>query len=294
MAPTDAELARLAGPLRVLTLARMHDAGLSRKEIRTRLSHGRLQRIWNGIYVVGPAPPEPLSMAHAAGLFCSGHASHRWGNFVNGFAPAPEPPVDVVVSRRSHLGVPEEIVVHRSTTLAPHDLGIARGVAVTSPARSILDTGDYATVSQLERLIADALLAKKCTREQLAEVLGRAGPRKAATRLRLALEDSPGITRSDAERMLRRLLRQARIEQPVTDHPIGPYFADFAWLRPMLLAEFDSYAFHSGKPAFHHDRERAAYLTALGWSILPVTYEHLTEQPLATAARIAAAIAVRS
>ena len=120
------------------------------------------------------------------------------------------------------------------------------------------------------------------------------GPRKAATRLRLALEDSPGITRSEAERKLRRLLREAKIEQPVTDYPIGPYFADFAWIRYRLLGEFDSYSHHGGKPAFNRDRERTAYLTARNWSVLPITWEHLTKEPLATAARIAAAIAVRS
>ena len=48
------------------------------------------------------------------------------------------------------------------------------------------------------------------------------------------------------------------------------------------------------KREFHHDRERNGWLAAQGWTVLPITYEHLTEQPLKTAARIATAIAVRT
>ena len=61
MAPSDAELFRLAGPLRVLTLDHLRSAGLSRKQIRTRVSQGRLQRMWEATYLVGPAPPGRLS-----------------------------------------------------------------------------------------------------------------------------------------------------------------------------------------------------------------------------------------
>ena len=94
--------------------------------------------------------------------------------------------------------------------------------------------------------------------------------------------------------MLRRLLRAAGIEQPLTDYPIGIYFADFAWPRYKFIVEFDSYSHHGGKRAFYRDRDRNGWLIAQGWDILPVTWEQLTERPLETAARIAAAIAVRA
>jgi very-short-patch-repair endonuclease len=138
------------------------------------------------------------------------------------------------------------------------------------------------------------LREKLVTHQQLEQILGRAGRRQAAKRVAAALSDSPGITRSTAERMLRRLLKQAGIEQPVTDYPIGPYKADFAWVLAKLVVEFDSWTYHSGKPAFFHDRERNGYIVGNGWSVLPVTWEQLTERPIETAARIAAALAVRA
>jgi hypothetical protein len=176
MAPSDAELARMAGRLRVLTREQLRDAGLSRKELRTRLDHGRLQRLWWDVFVVGPADADSLSLAHAAALSYRGRAfvSHGWAAYVHGFGAEPRPPVDVVITGGSSRGR-AEVLPHRSRTLAPHDLGDLDGIAVTSAARAILDCGDFATVSQVERLIADALLAKVVTPRT---ARGRPGPRR--------------------------------------------------------------------------------------------------------------------
>jgi very-short-patch-repair endonuclease len=175
----------------------------------------------------------------------------------------------------------------------PPDYGEAHGIAVTSAARAILDAGDYATVAEVEGLIADARVKKIVTIAQVEDVMNRAGRRKAAAVLRKALDDGPGITRSTAERVLRRILREAGIEQPITGYKIGVYEADFAWPKYMLIVEFDSWTWHSGKADFHHDRQRNAFLTAQGWSILPVTWRMLEERPYEVVRLIAAAIAVR-
>jgi very-short-patch-repair endonuclease len=279
----------------VLALDQLSCAGLTRKEIRTRVAHGRLQRLWRGVFLVGPTAPEPLSLAHAATLPFPdrGFVSQAWATYVHDFGPEPRLPVDVLLTSGSHRGRAGKVRIHESSTIAPHDLGTRGGIAVTSAARAILDCGDTATVAQLEALIAEARVKRAVTVVQLEDVLSRAGRRRAAVKLRAALADGPGITRSEAERLLRRLLQEAAIEPPITDYPIGIYRADFAWPRCMLIVEFDSYSHHSGKPAFHHDRERNGWLTAQGWSVLPVTYEQVIDQPLATAVRIASALAIR-
>jgi very-short-patch-repair endonuclease len=212
---------------------------------------------------------------------------------VHGFGSEPALPVDVLVVSGSSRDRPGLARAHRSGVITPFDYGEHKsGIRVTSPARAILDSGDYLTPFQLEGLIADALKAKAVTHAELEALLNRAGRRKAAKRLALALEDSPGITRSTAERMLRRLLKEAGIEQPVTDHPIGPYFADFAWVAARVVVEFDSWSYHSGKPEFFNDRDRLSYIASKGWNILPVTWKQLTDRPTETAARIASAIAI--
>lgn len=293
--PTDADLARLAGRLRTLTLEQLLAAGLTPEAIEHRVRQGRLQRLWTGVYLVGPAPPHPLSLAHGAIASCAGPAwvSFRWAAYVDGFAPAPELPVDVTVRSGSRDGRPGKVKVHRSALLEPRDVTIRHGIPMTTAARAILDIAETASAIELEALIADAHVAKVLTERQLHDVLNRAGRRRGAAKLRRILTDAPGLTLSEAERILRRLLKQAGLPQPTTNYAIGRYKADFAWPRHKLIVELDSWAYHGHRKAFHHDRRRNAELTAQGWSVLPVTPQQLRDEPLKVLARIAEALAVR-
>jgi very-short-patch-repair endonuclease len=219
--------------------------------------------------------------------------SNGWGTFVHGFAPPPELPVDILVvsgTRHPRRG----IRIHRSEVLHPRDYGTRNGIAVVSAARAILDQATTLTVPQLERLIADAQVVKAVTNDLLEDVLNRAGRRKAATKLRAALSESPQMTLSEAERILRRLLKAANLHQPITNHPIGPYKADFAWPHHMLIVEFDSWTHHHHKRAFHHDRKRNAQLTAWGWSVMQVTADQLRGEQFSVVARVAEALTART
>ena len=291
---TDGALARLAGPLRVLTTEDLLRIGLGYEAIRVRVAQERLQRLWRGVYFVGPGPIPARSLAKAAVASFSArvYISHEWAAFLHGFAPAPERPVDIVVPGAARVRS-KGIRVHRSRTLEPRDLTERWRIPVTSAARAILDTADTATVHQVERFVADAQVAKAVTDAQLRDVLNRAGRRRAATVLRKALSDTNGMTLSEAERILRRLLHQAGLPQPITNYPIGRFKADFCWPDHKLIVEFDSYTHHSHRHAFHHDRRRNAILT-VHWSVMQVTWDQLEHEPLAVVARIAAALATRA
>ena len=63
--------------------------------------------------------------------------TNGWGCFVHGFAKPPGLPVDILVVSGSRARR-DGILPHRSGTLADHDVGHARGIAVASPARAIL------------------------------------------------------------------------------------------------------------------------------------------------------------
>jgi very-short-patch-repair endonuclease len=132
------------------------------------------------------------------------------------------------------------------------------------------------------------------TERQLADVLARAGRHRGAPKLRRILTDAPGLTLSQAERILRRLLREGNLPQPITNHPIGRYRADFAWPDHRLIVEYDGFSTHAHRKAFHHDRRRNAELTAKGWSVMQVTADQLQDEPLAVIARVAEALARRA
>ena len=295
-APTDAELARQAGHLRILTLEQLLAAGLSEKAIRHRVEQGRLQRLWTGMYVVGPTPPGPLSLASGAAASCTSAAwvSHRWAHYVLGYAPLPELPVDVTVTHGSRGGRPGKVKVHHSALLEPRDTTVVRGIPVVTAAWAILDTAETATLNEVEALISDAQVVKVVTERELKDVLNRAGRRRGATKIGRILGETSGMTLSEAERILRRLLHDAGLPQPITNYRIGRYKADFCWPALKLIVEFDSYRHHANPRAFHHDRRRNAQLTAQGWSIMPVTERQLRDEPLAVIVRVTEAIVRRS
>ncbi len=293
--PTDAELAWAAGRLRVLTTQQLMAAGLSEKQIRHRVGHGRLHRLWQGVYLVGAASPGPLSLAKGAHLACKGDAlvSDGWGCHVLGFAKAPELPVDVTVVAGSRRGRVDRIRVHRTRTLEPQDRTVRWTIPVTSAARSILGCAETYTLIQLEALIGDAFAARAVTDRQLDELAARAGRTAGARRLRLLREEGVALTLSEAERILRRLLRQAGLPIPATNYRIGKYFADFAWPHVKLVVEFDGFATHGHKQAFGPDRRRGAKVTVTGWSVMHVTWDRLLDAPYEVVAEIAGALAVR-
>ena len=218
--------------------------------------------------------------------------TNGWGCFVHGVAKPPQGPVDVLVvsgTRHARNG----IRIHRSRNLAARDVGHARGIAVVSPARAILGCAETHSLIQLEALIADAFAARAVTDAALDDVANRAGRTPAGRKLRLLRAEGVQLTRSEAERILRRLLKQAGLPQPETDYPIGRYFADFAWPQHKLIVEFDGFATHGHKQAFTPDRKRGADITVKNWSVMHVTWDELTNEPYAVVARIAGALAVR-
>src|SRR5215213_4487204 len=279
----------MAGSLRILRVEQLRAAGLTAEAIEYRVRQGRLQRLWRGVYLVGPARAGPLSLAHGAVSSFAGvaYVDALWACFVHGFARAPDLPVDVLVV--SGTREPRERVrIHRSRTVESRDLGKAGGIRVVSPARAILGSAETASLIQLEALIADAFAARAVTDRQLDELAARAGRSKAAGKLRLLRQDGVRLTRSEAERILRRLLRQAGLPQPETNYAIGRYFADFAWPRHRLVVEFDGFATHGHKQAFGPDRNRGGKITAKGWSVMHVTWDRLIDQPLGVVADVAA------
>jgi very-short-patch-repair endonuclease len=286
----------MAGRLRVLTVEQLRAVGLSPEAIEHRVRTGRLQRLWTGVYLVGPAPPHPLSLAHGAVSSSAGPAyvSHRWCPYVLGFAPAPSLPVDVTVTSGSRRGRPGKVRVHHSRLLEPRDVTVRHGIPVTTAARALLDIAVTADLIELERLKADAEVAKVLTEPRLRDVAARAGRHRGARKVLRLIEETGGLTRSEAERILRRLIKAAGLPEPLTNYKIGRYEADFAWPVIKLIVELDSFTHHDHRRAFRYDKRRTAWLARQGWNVLPITTDRLENDPLGVVADISGAIATRT
>jgi very-short-patch-repair endonuclease len=105
----------------------------------------------------------------------------------------------------------------------------------------------------------------------------------AARRLLQAADDG---ARSEAERLLIRLLKAAKITGWRANYPVGGYRIDVAFPKSKVAIEVDGFAFHSDSEDFHADRKRQNAIALLGWQVLRFTWLDLTEYPQRVIAEI--------
>ena len=68
-------------------------------------------------------------------------------------------------------------------------------------------------------------------------------------------------------------------------HPVGPYFADFACLEVKLIVELDGDT-HGEAAQQKHDLKRTAFLNSEGWEVTRIWNAHLMENIDGTLDRI--------
>jgi very-short-patch-repair endonuclease len=288
----DWEVARLAQSQRgVVDRSQLLAAGLSPAAIETRLRHGRLHRLHRGVYAVGHTALAPLAREQAA-LLAGGPGaavSHRSAAALWGFCESHEGPVDITTGRRIRQ---PGITAHRSR-IGSTETTVRAGLAVTSPARTLLDLAEVGSMAEVEEAVGAARVARWVTAETLLAYarasVGRRGVRVLTGVLEQAREE--GFTRSRAERRLLALLRDAGLPAPEVNVVVLGRERDAVWRAERVIVELDSWAHHSSRTAFEADRLRIAELAAHGWHTVPVTWRQLTQGPYGVVARISAALA---
>jgi very-short-patch-repair endonuclease len=107
---------------------------------------------------------------------------------------------------------------------------------------------------------------------------------------RLLLQAAEDGARSQAERLLLRLLKAARITGWRANYSLGGYRIDVAFPKQKVAIEVDGWAFHADQENFQLDRERQNNIALLGWQVLRFTWLDLTEYPQRVLAEIRFAI----
>jgi hypothetical protein len=130
--------------------------GASMKFVQHRIDAGEWVRVHRGVYRAAAAPPSPEQTLLAAVWACGPDAvaSHRSAAWLWGLLAAPPEWPEVSVPHRQ---APRErrITVHRSTDLVGTVAHVQRGVPVTDPARTILDTAGVVSPMMTEPPIAE-------------------------------------------------------------------------------------------------------------------------------------------
>jgi hypothetical protein len=124
----------------------------------------------------------------------------------------------------------------------------------------------------------------------------RVEPAGATTLRRVVLAWSPGAkpTAAVLEPVMTRFLADHGLPPADFSPIIEGCQVDFWIVGTSVIVECDGWEFHvTSKVEFARDRERDAVLTAAGYVVVRVTWEHITRRAGATARRIGAAISSR-
>ena len=294
----DRVIGRIAGAQRTLVSAeQLYARGISKRAIEWRLLAGRMHVVFRGVYSFGCGVLPPLAREQAALLCCGKHAflSHETAAAIWGLVRTLPAEVDVsVVARRcaSRKG----IRVHEIRQIDPQEVRREQGLWVSAPARALLEIAATRSPGELANAVDDGLAAGVLKRGEVEAVLERNRPCRGATRLAAVIAKGGGatITRSQAERAFLKLIRDARLPEPLVNEPFGRWEADFMWRAQRLVVEIDGYRFHGGPKAFNRDHEKVLALQAAPFEVLRFTREQVVKQSAFVLATVAAALARRA
>lgn len=276
----------------MITGAQARAAGMSQDMIERRVRSGVWSRSARGVFFVADRPFTDAARARVAVWSYGQHATASglaaaWWLELTRFAPDV---IEVTIPRDANQPRRRGIRVRRRD-LPAADVVEVRGLRVTSLPLTTLeasiqrDGGPKLFDSALQRRVDLRALWAAQLRNK-----GRHGS-PAARRLLHAAADG---TRSEAERILARLLRKSDITGWTSNHPIGGYKVDFVFRGPRIVLEVDGMAFHSDADDFHNDRTRQNAITLAGFTVLRFTWVDLTMYPERVIAVIRRALAQRS
>lgn len=261
--------------------------GMTESTLRRRVETGWMERASSGVYVLPWVRERWFGMLSAAVHKLGAVASHEAAAQLHDMRSVTKGRVVVSVPvRRSNRFV--GALVHQSTDLTPDQLMVVEGLAVTTPARTVIDLAAVLARSQLERVIsfavADGILDLDYITELFHRLARKGKPGVRNLRAVLSGIAAPSTPESELEVRFLGLIRKAGLPDPVAQYR-APWLrsvngrVDFAYIHERVVIEVDGRRWHSGPDSFLRDRERANLAQLAGWQLLSFTWEHITHQP---------------
>lgn len=275
----------------VITLAQARSSGLSPSAIRRRVQSGRWRRCAMGVYFVDDRPFTTAARIRAAvwGHGTAATATGLTAAWWLGLMAIEPDVVEVTVPRNSHGRSGAGCTVRRRD-LHEQDIFEARGLRVTGVALTVLEASARRGGGPK---IMDSALQRRVRLAELQQAHCRNRRRYGAGAARLMLDAASGGARSEAERLVIQLLREAHIGGWLANFRVGPYVIDIAFPAQRVAIEIDGWAFHNDQQAFQKDRTRQNWLALNGWQVLRFTWLDITQHPERVLAQVRAAMSAR-
>ena len=275
------------------TRRQLLQAGVSRHVIDRRVRLGLLRTVHAGVYQIGVIRA-PHASEKAALLACRGgvishvSAARFWEMLPADSASA----IDVILAPNFHARRRPGIRAHRQR-VANDEITAIDGIAVTTPARTILDISSNTGARDLERAIACAERHDPDVRDRVNALIHRYAGTAGTTVLRtvMASVEPAALTRSDAEERMLNMIRLSGLPAPEMNCVVRGFEVDCYWRQARLAVEVDGFAFHRSRGAFVRDRQRDSALAAAGIRVLRLSWHQLVNEHDRTLAQLAQALA---
>ena len=230
-------------------------------------------RVRSAVWSYGPA-------ATASGL-----AAAWW----LGVTHYPPETVEVTVPKVSNHRKRGGIRVRRRDLL-PQDITERGGLRVTALPLTVIEA---AARRGGGAKLMDTALQRHVELKHLWDAHLRNKGRHGSPAARILLLAAEGGARSEAERLLVKLLRRNKITGWKANFPVAGYKVDVVFPAARLAIEADGWAFHSSADDFENDRKRQNIISLLGYQVLRFTWLDLTEYPDRVLAEIRNALRLR-
>jgi len=294
----ERELNRLAARQHgVVSRRSLLELGLGRGAINRRVATGRLVPLQRGVYLVAGAPLTREARWMEALLACGPRAalSHRTAGAIWTLVAAPPEHVEVTapaVRRRPGIDV------HRST-LRPDEQTTWRGLAITTPSRTLLDLAARFTPSHILRAVEEAEVRRILNVAAIERLLEHHPGRPGTRALRVAMEQrgliGEGVVRSVFESAFAGFLATAGLPAPRLNARVAAgskrIEVDVAWFPQRVAVELDGHETHGTRSSFERDRARDRALHVAGWRVVRITWRQFHQERGAIARDLRALLA---
>lgn len=264
--------------------------GFGGRWIERRLAEGRFEAIHRDVYSVGHSRLTRKSswwaavLAYGAGTVLSHHSAAVLWELRRGRAG----PIHVNAflgwqGRRRRSGIWLHRCKVRAEETTSHD-----GLPVTTVARTLFDLAEVAPYDDVKKAAEAADRRNLLRLRELEEVCERGRGRRALRPTRRLLMElgAPVEGRSPLEIRFAAFVRERRLPVPVQNVDILGHEVNALWPAAKLIAELDSWEFHSDRAAFERDRTRDTQLMLAGYRTIRVTHRRLDREAEQLAAEI--------
>ena len=260
----------------------------SRRHLQKLVYCGAVQRIWHGVYGLGPG--DDVLRLRGLDLACGEIVTICLGTAARAYGFDTEDTSDIHVLNPLHHQIRSTaaLAVHRREG-AP--LRAVSDRLATAPGWTAIEVSRMLPPPRALATLDAALRSGHCDLVSLAQAAAMQSGRRGIVKVRALLELADGRAESPMESEARLVMIDGGLPAPVLQYEVidgrgQVRRLDFAWPEHMLAAEYDSDTWHSGVDALRRDREKLAALQDLGWTVVPIVVDDVRRRPQVLVDRI--------